>query len=169
MLSTLLPLRRPAPRATRVRLPPRGETFEVAALGPGRVESARAYMDEVNTRACELHVDPDGFVLATMRDGARFELDDAKEAVAAMRRLVPEQRTSVLVDMRRIQSQSREARAYFTGPEAVARLDAVALLVSSPVSRMIATFFLRFRQQPIPTRLFDDEAAARAWLRDIGA
>lgn len=126
-------------------------------------------MDAVITRACELRVDPDGFILATMKDGVRFELDDAEEAVAAVQRLVPDRRTSVLVDMRRIQSQSREARAYFTGPEAVARLDGVALLVSSPVSRMIATFFLRFRQQPIPTRIFDDEAPARAWLRGIRA
>jgi hypothetical protein len=125
-------------------------------------------MDEVITRACELRVDPDGFVLATMKDGARFELEDAKEAVAAVTRLAPE-RTSVLVDMRRIQSQSREARAYFAGPEAVARVDAVALLVDSPVSRVIGTFFLRFRPHPVPARMFDDEASARAWLKETRA
>ena len=122
--------------------------------------------ETVSTRVCDFRIDPEGFVFATMREGARFELADAKEAVAATRDLAGA-KTRVLVDMRRIQSQSKEARGYFNAPEIANHLHAVALLVASPLSRMIANFFLRVREQPVPTRLFDDEAAARAWLREL--
>lgn len=124
--------------------------------------------ETVSTRVCEFRRDPDGFIYATMKTGARFELADAKECVEATRNLAGA-RTSVLVDMRGVQSQSKEARAYFNAPEIAKDLSAVALLVSSPVSRVIANFFLGVRTQPVPTRMFDDEASARAWLRAGGA
>jgi hypothetical protein len=66
--------------------------------------------------------------------------------------------------MRGVRSQSRAARDYFAGPEAEKATLAVALLIGSPVSRVLANFFLRLRPQRIPTALFTDEAAAIAWL-----
>jgi hypothetical protein len=122
-------------------------------------------MSEVTTRVCAFRLDGEGFVFATMKDGARFELDDAKEAVEATREVAGHVRRPVLVDMRRIQSESREARAYFGSADVARYFSAVALLVSSPLSRMIANFFLRVSSHPLPTRLFDDERSAREWLR----
>ncbi len=67
--------------------------------------------------------------------------------------------------MRAILSESKEARGYFGGPELAKFTTAVGLLVASPVSRMIANFFLRLGAQPVPTRVFDHPASAREWLR----
>ncbi len=43
-------------------------------------------------------------------------------------------------------------------------LSAVALIVATPLSRMSGNFFLSVAQPDLPTRLFDDEASAVAWL-----
>ena len=117
-----------------------------------------------STRCCTFELDPAGFVHAVMRDGAEFELEDAKEAIAATWRVAGERRRGVLVDSRGVRSQSKGAREYFKGEEAARRFAKVALLVDSPLSRMLANFFLSLGEHRIVTKLFTDEAAARAWL-----
>jgi hypothetical protein len=124
-------------------------------------------MEEIATSVCRFRLDLEGLVLATMVEGARFEPEDARAAVAATWRIAGERRRPVLVDSRGVRHQSREARAYFAGPEAAKRVSAVAVVVGSPVSRMIGSFFLRTSDHRIPTRLFDDEAPAREWLREF--
>jgi hypothetical protein len=119
----------------------------------------------LSTRQCTFRLDEEGIVLATMKRGARFELVDAQDALAATIEIAAGTRRLILVDIRGVQSESKEARAYFAGPEVAKCATAVALLVESPVSRMIANFFLRIGTQAVPTRVFDDASLARAWLR----
>lgn len=101
-----------------------------------------------------------------MRPGAEFDLEDARDAVAATWRVAGEQRRGVLVDSRGVRSQTRAAREYFKGEEAARRLARVALLVGSPLSRVLANFFLSTGEHHIETKLFTDETAARAWLKE---
>lgn len=125
-------------------------------------------MGEASTRICTFRWDErEGLVRATMKEGAVFELADAKEAVDVTYEVARRTRSRVLVDMRGVRSQTRAAREHFASAETATRISAVALLVSSPLSRMIANFFLRIASLRIPTRMFDDEASAIAWLRTL--
>jgi hypothetical protein len=121
---------------------------------------------ESSTRICSFRLEPDGYVRATMHDGVTFELADAMEAVAVTWQVAGERPRGVLVDMRGLRSQSREAREYFVSDEAARRMTAVALLVGSPVSRIVGSFFLRMGTHRVPTRLFSDETAAERWLME---
>lgn len=91
-------------------------------------------------------------------------LDDAKENVAAIYELAGRSRTLVLVDTRGVRWQSREARDYFVSDNAAEATTAVAIVVGSPVSRVLGSFFLRFEQHRFPTALFDNEDKAIHWL-----
>lgn len=93
-----------------------------------------------------------------------MDLNDAKENVAAIYELGGRQRNRVLVDTRAMRWQTKQARDYFVGPEAAEATLAVALLVGSPVSRVIGNFFLRFGDHRFPTALFSDEEGAVRWL-----
>lgn len=117
------------------------------------------------TRMCTFRLDADGIVIATIKPGAKLELVDAMDAVATTGAIAGGGRRLVIVDMRGVVSESKEARSYFAGPELARFAAAVALVVESPVSRMIANFFLRIGTQHTPTRVFDDSIAARAWLQ----
>ena len=121
-------------------------------------------VEEVVTRCCSFRRDPAGFVQATIREGATFELPDARDAVAATWQIAGERRLPVLVDMRGVRSQSREARDFFVSDEAATKLRAVALVASSPVAKVVGNFFLRLGDHKIPTQIFTDQEAARAWL-----
>ncbi len=118
----------------------------------------------IETRACRFELDPRGFVRATMRRGLEMDLADAREALEATARISAGRRVPILVDSRWLKSQSREAREHFVGEEAARITLAVALLVGSPVSRMIGNFFLRRKAHRAPTQLFTDEDEAVAWL-----
>lgn len=93
-----------------------------------------------------------------------MQLADAQENIAVIAGLANNTRMPVLVDMRGVRSQSREARDYFGGPQAASATLAVALLIGSPVSRVLANFFLRLNSMRYPTRLFNDETIAITWL-----
>lgn len=66
-----------------------------------------------------------------------------------------------------MRSQSAEARAYLTGPEGQRVCSAVALVVGSPVSRVVARFLLHVNRPATPTRSFTCEREAEAWLHQF--
>jgi hypothetical protein len=70
-------------------------------------------------------------------------------------------------DMREIRSITREARLFASSADAIQVVKAVALLIGSPVSRVIGNFFLGINKPPYPTRIFTSEAEALSWLKNI--
>jgi hypothetical protein len=99
-----------------------------------------------------------------MREGVTLELGDAVEAFAMTWKVAGERRRGVLVDMRGLRAQSRQVREYFVSEEVARRMTAVALLIGSPVSRIIGSFFLRMGTHRVPTRMFTDVTDATTWL-----
>lgn len=108
---------------------------------------------------------PDGIVELVWRSGAELGLEDAVAAIDEMTKLTDGRRSLLLVDIHDAGQQDRAARMEFVrGGDLVL---AVALLVSTPLSRMMGNFFLTVSKPMAPTRLFDDEAAAVAWLKEF--
>ncbi len=118
------------------------------------------------TRCCTFRLDPNGFVRATMHDGATFDLNDARDAIAATWQIAGERRLPVLVDMRGVRAQTREAREYFMSEDAAAKLRAVALVAASPIAKVLGNFFIHIGEHKIPTQIFTDRDSAEAWLRE---
>ena len=121
-------------------------------------------MDVRRTRTCELSL-RGGVIHAVFLAGAEVVLADAKENLAATAELVGTRARPALIDLRLVRSQSAEARAELAGPAADAVSCAVALVVASPLSRMIGNFYLGFNRPRVPTRLFTDVEEAERWLR----
>ena len=121
-------------------------------------------MDESPEPDVPCHVwwdDEHGVARNDWRPGSVCDLPAARKVTAAVsgfgRGPVP-----VLVDMRFLAKADRAAREHFTGPEAQA--SAVALLVASAVSKVVANFVISVQRLPVPVRMFTDLDAANAWL-----
>lgn len=108
---------------------------------------------------------PDGVVQLVWGPGAVLRLEDAVAAIDAMTKFTDGRKSPLLVDTRDLGWQDRAARMEFVRRGEL--VSAVALLVSTPLSRMMGNFFLAVSKPMAPTRLFDDEAAAVAWLKEI--
>ncbi len=86
---------------------------------------------------------------------------DAQESV---RDGMNKAKTRVLVDMTAVTEISKEARDYFGNERTASIQRATALLIASPVSRVIGNFFMGLNKPISPTRLFTDPDKAVQWL-----
>ncbi len=79
-----------------------------------------------------------------------------------MAQLTGGRRSPLLVDMRDTGPQDRRTRAEWTSRSGLQ--SAVALIVGTPLSRMLGNLLLNVNKPKFPVRLFDKEASAVAWL-----
>lgn len=121
---------------------------------------------EVSTRSSRVWLDDEGIIQEVVNPGSVLDLADAKESIAAEAKFAQGRRLPLLVDMSQVKSISRAARTVYAkeGPTIVC---AVALVVGSPLNRMIGNFFLGLNRPLIPLRLFSSTADAAAWLRQF--
>ena len=107
----------------------------------------------------------DGLVQVTIKPGARQTLEDARENVEAVASVASGTQRPLLVDMRQAGGIERPARTYYSGPDGARVITALAILVSSPMSRVLGNFFIGLNRMLVPCKLFSDEEDAVAWLR----
>ena len=91
----------------------------------------------------------------------------AKEIIDSHERIrdsLNKRKTRVLIDLTKITEISKEARDYFANERTASIRRATALLVGSPVSRVIGNFFMGLNKPISPTRLFTDQHKAIQWL-----
>ena len=106
---------------------------------------------------------PDGIVQVVWVPRTTVHLEDAIATLDAMAKLTPGRRSPLLVDMRDTGAQDRHTRAEWTSRSDLQ--SAVALIVGTPLSRMLGSLLLMVNKPRFPVRLFDNEASAVAWLK----
>jgi hypothetical protein len=106
---------------------------------------------------------PDGIVQLVWAPRTTVLLEDATAALEEMAQLTGGRPSPLLVDMRDTGPLDRPTRAELTRRSDLQ--SAVALIVGTPLSRMMANFFLSVSKPPFPTRLFNNETSALAWLQ----
>ena len=94
-------------------------------------------------------------------------ITDAMEICSAIFKVSEGKKRPLLVDIKNVKSATRETREYFAGDEAARIIEAMALLIGSPVGRMIGNFFLRINKPIYPTKLFTSENEAIEWLKGL--
>jgi hypothetical protein len=102
--------------------------------------------------------------------GAEVNLEDAKEHIEAGRELAAGlEYTLLLVDVSQIRSITRDARVYYANPSGTQDFEnrAVAILVDSPLSKVVANFFIGLNRPVTPVKLFTAESEALAWLAEF--
>jgi hypothetical protein len=106
---------------------------------------------------------PDGIVQMVFTPRVATDLADARAAIDAVIQLTGGRRSPVLVDLHESGPPDRSARSELARRDDVA--SAVAMIVDTPLNRMLGNFFLSVNKPQFPTRLFDNEASAVAWLQ----
>ena len=117
---------------------------------------------DIRTEQFHAWIRPDGFEEIAWAPGVTIDATVARAAADAGREVAGGQRRRLIIDMRTSGVMNREARAIFAGEEGW--VHGVALLVQSPLSRVVANFFLGVSNAGEVTRMFTSEADAIAWL-----
>ena len=123
--------------------------------------------EKIKTRTNRIYMDENGIIRSQISPGAEITIEDIKEDFAAFSQITAGNKAPCLTDMRGIKSINREAREYLSSLEAFRFISASALLIGSPVSKMIGNFFLGINKPPYPTKMFTSEAKAFEWLKEF--
>ncbi len=122
----------------------------------------------VHTSVADVWINRDNVVIMYFRAVDHHTLEDAKEVVRAHHEVAGGIRTPVLADITGVTTgANREAREYYVAEESSQLKTGMAMLVSSPLQRMIGNIFFRMNRPPYPSKLFTDREAAFAWLATL--
>jgi hypothetical protein len=118
----------------------------------------------VNTRAATVDF-RDGLLIVRIREGVRQTLDDARANIDAAAQASAGARPGLLLDITKAVPLEPAVRHFYAGPVVVGVCSALALLVeTSPLGRIFGNVYLRVANPGVPTRVFDRETKALAWL-----
>ncbi len=107
----------------------------------------------------------DGIIISRYKDGVEIGLKDVQEMVE--KRLATQEHTMpIFNDSRAVKSIDKEARDFLAN-EGSEKLSAVAVLIQSPVGRVVFNFYIHFSKPKVPTKFFLSKEEALAWLEQF--
>jgi hypothetical protein len=65
-----------------------------------------------------------------------------------------------------LSSVTKEARDYFSKGDGIKHMKRLALITTSPISRIVGNFWMQISRPTVPTRLFSSEEDALNWLKE---
>lgn len=98
---------------------------------------------------------------------SKFLLEHAQTVVRTRVNASAGKSYPLLVDARKVNSITKEARDYFATDEGSELVNASALLLGSAVNKFLGNFFLQISKPKIPLRLFTDFSEAKSWLKQF--
>lgn len=107
----------------------------------------------------------DGVARTVVKPDAEISLQDAKENSVAVNSLQGKSSFTLLVDTRKIKSITKEARDHFSLNGRESRVVAFAIIIGSPLSRVIGNFFMGLNKPRVPVKLFTNEEKALTWSK----
>lgn len=123
-------------------------------------------MKKTKTRTCEIiYREEEGFLRVTVFPDVDMSVEDARNDFETARILVNNKPMPVLSDPRQLKSSSHEVRSFYASKELAENILAMAVLVDSLAIKMVVNFFIKFHKPHFPTRMFNKEDEALAWLK----
>lgn len=117
----------------------------------------------IETRVFYTWLDNEGFCRTEVKPMAEINVDDARENTVAVKTVSKGQIYPIIVDLKQIKSISKEARDHFAMGNREPGVSAIAMVIKSPLSVVIANFFLGLNKPSVPTRMFSTCEAAIQW------
>lgn len=105
----------------------------------------------------------DSIFCAVSKEGTQRRLEDISKTIEELKKLVPDEKMCMLIDVSHSTENTPEAREY-ASREFPKLFKAIAVVSGSALGRMVANLFVTIKSQPYPVRFFKGEAEARKWL-----
>jgi hypothetical protein len=125
--------------------------------------------DKLGTSCADIYL-KDGILWWYVLSDAVIETNDMEEIISASRKIIKKNnnvRLPLYIDIRKLDQLSHKVRMRFSPEKASKHISGCAVLVDSLATRITATFFVKFHKPSFPIKLFNKEADAIKWLRDL--
>ena len=105
----------------------------------------------------------DGIVYSVSKKAPPQSLEEVKTTMENFKQLIGPRKICLLIDATHSSETPREVRNY-VAEEFPKFTQAMAIVSRSALGKMLANLFFRLKAQPYPTKMFENETAAKAWL-----
>ncbi|MFW9873286.1 MAG: hypothetical protein ACFFG0_09305 [Candidatus Thorarchaeota archaeon] len=123
-------------------------------------------VNEIKTETASIRLNKNGIIYVINNLGAEVNVIHAKEHVEATKRF-GNTKHPIIVDISKIKSVTREAREYFASEKAAEVTTGIAVIVGSPVSKIVGNFLIGLNKPNYPIKLFTSEKKAKEWLQQF--
>src|SRR5437879_923457 len=117
------------------------------------------------TKKIKFAIGPDNILHTECFPNTIMTLEDGKESTRISAEMVNFKAQPLMVDLTNVIKMTQECRQHFASEEHAATFNKCALIVSSPVSKLIGNFFLGLNKPLKPTRLFTSKEEGLKWLK----
>jgi len=107
----------------------------------------------------------DGIIRTEVKPNIDIILGYAIENSLIVNELCRGRKHPLLIDLKNLKAITPQARAYFSARDRESDINAFAFIIHSLFQRIVGNIFIQFNRPQVPTRLFNDEEDALAWLR----
>jgi len=121
----------------------------------------------IETSKGKLWLGEDNIIFITIKKGMEIDVDDIKEMQDAKAKLYAGDRHVICADIRDMKSATKAGRDYSGSIKNVETTAAIALIVGSPLSRVLGNLFININKPPYHTKLFNDKEKAIEWLKQF--
>lgn len=116
------------------------------------------------TQTTETILGKDGIIRIRSLPGTSEDLSSAQANVALCKTLCEKGKKPVLVNLSGSKGATQEARHTYSSKEFGAYISAAAIVVCTPISKVIGSFYLGLNRPIHPIKLFESEDPAIEWL-----
>ncbi len=121
----------------------------------------------ITTDNSKAWVDDFGIVHFNYFPNTEITLEIAKEEIKMLKEIAQEEKICLIIDLANVKSISRDARKFFSSEEQADIISAVAFMIKSPLSKVLANFFLGINKPPMTIKIFTDNNLALKWLNQF--
>lgn len=119
----------------------------------------------IETQTARIWLDEDGIIRVSLIGVKSEGLAIARENWEALSQTSQGKIRPMFADIRSVKTVGVEERRFYARIETKDLINAVALLVNSPISRVVGSFFLGLNRLPVPIKIFTSEGQALEWLK----
>ena len=130
-------------------------------IGKKGTKSRMMVIKTLQTRAADVHLQDDGLLYIDVFPKAEIIKKDAEEILDAIVSVSDGIRYPLLIDGNSLLSVDRDSRKLFSTTPTVS---AVALVVGTPLGKIIGNFFVGLNKTDMPFKLFTSKTEAFEWL-----
>lgn len=121
----------------------------------------------VETALATVWLDEQGIVCILTKMKVSLTREHLSELFNAVRSFGNGKKVRILNQASNVSSAVSRDDVDFVMEEAKDLIDALAIIATSPLSRMVVNLLLRIRSFPFPMKLFSNERDARQWLIEL--
>jgi hypothetical protein len=108
----------------------------------------------------------DNIMQIECRPNTIMTLEEGKLSTKIVGEMIQFNPLPLLCDLTNVIKMTQDCRKHFAGREHAAVFSKCALIVSSPIGKIIGNFFLGANKPLRPTRLFNNKEEGLSWLKN---